>query len=162
MFFHKITFRGSNDIEIYFDANLAPYCFPKSIQKRWKCRPQEAPDNASIFASFLNPQNPPSWGSTWNHLGPQFRFKTAQETSQTPPRGLPDRTWSQLGSQSRLKTAQEAFQTPLTRLLFLLTRFPFFTYALTFLLTHIWSIHDRLLIDFWCIFHTFQTYSWRW
>ena len=109
MFFHKITFRGSNDIKIDFDANLAPYCFPKSIQKRWKCRSQEAPDNASIFASFLKPQNLP--------LGVQLGTILALSFASRRPK-MPSRT-------------------PLTRLLFLLTRFPFFTYALTFLLPHL-------------------------
>ena len=58
--------------------------------------------------SFFGPNLEPSW----NHLGPQFRFKTAQEASQTPPRGLPDPPWSHLGSQIRFNTAQEASGTP--------------------------------------------------
>ncbi len=88
-FFHEITFRSSIDVELQFDANLASFCFPKSTQNPWKCRPQEAPNNASIFASFLGPKKNPSWDPTWTHLGPQFRIKTAQEASQTPPKRPP-------------------------------------------------------------------------
>ena len=104
MFFHEITFRSSIDVEFNLDANLIPFCFPNSIQNPWKYRPQEAPDNASIFGPFLDPQKLP----LGNQLGTILAINFAQEASQTLPRGFPDPTWCHLGSLIRFKTAQEA------------------------------------------------------
>ena len=90
MFFHQITFRSFIDVELQFDANLAPFCFPKSNQNPSKCRPQEAPDNASIFASFLDPKTSllgsnlePSWPSVSHQDGPRGLLDPPQEASQT-------------------------------------------------------------------------------
>ena len=130
MFFHKINFRGSNDIEIYFDTNLVPYCFPKSIQKRWKCRSQEVPDNASIFASFLNPQNLPLGIQLGTILALSFASRRPKRPSRTPL--------------TRLLFYLRAFLFLLTRLLFYLRTYDRF-------LTDFWSIFGRLFIDFWLI-----------
>ena len=103
---------------------------PKFIKKSWKYRPQEAPNNATIFAPFRHPKNLP--------LGTQLRtilvLQTVQETSQTLPKRPPDRTPRQriyprgpqedprafrdpknlpLGAQlGAIWTAQETLQTP--------------------------------------------------
>ena len=91
MFFHEITFRSSIDVEFNLDANLIPFCFPNSIQNPWKYRPQEAPDNASIFASFLDPQNFPLGTKLGTILALSFASRRSkkppgrpQEASQTP------------------------------------------------------------------------------
>ena len=90
---------------------LMPTWFHFASQNRSKIHKMSTPRGSRKCIHFrfvFGPPKPPSWDPTWNHLGPQFRFKTAQEASQTPPRGLPDPTWCHLGSQIRLKTAHEA------------------------------------------------------
>ena len=113
----EITFRSSIDVELQFDANLASFCFPKSTQNRLKCRTHKAPNNASIFASFLDPKNLPVGTQLGTILALSFASRRPKKPPGPPPRGLPDRTWSQLGFQSRHKTAQEASQPPPWRLL---------------------------------------------
>ena len=85
---------------------------PKIHQKSMKISTPRGSRSCIHFRFCFGFPNPPSWDPTWSHLGSQFRFKTAQEASQTPPRGLPDPPWSHLGSQIPFKTAQEASGTP--------------------------------------------------
>ena len=116
-FFHQITFRASIDVALHFNVNLVPFCIPKSNQNPSKCRPQEAPDNASIFASLLDPKHLPLGIQLGTILALSFASRRPKRPPRPPPRGLPDRTWSQLGFQSRHKTAQEASQSPPWRLM---------------------------------------------
>ena len=103
---------------------------PKSIQKRWKCRSQEGPDNASIFASFWTPKT----SLLGFNLGPSWPSVSLQDG----PRGLPE---------PHLRAC--CFY--LRAFLFLLTRFLFYLRTYDRFLTDFWSIFGRFFIDFWLI-----------
>ena len=86
--------------------------FRSQLENQWKCRPQKAPNNAFIFASFLDPKNIPLGSQLGAILALSFASRRPKRPPRFPPRGLPDRSWSQLGFQSRHKTAQEVSQPP--------------------------------------------------
>ena len=82
MFFHKITFRGSNDIEIYFDTNLVPYCFPKLMQKLENVDPKRLPIMHPFSLRFWTPKA----SLLGLNLGPSWPSVSLQDA----PRGLPE------------------------------------------------------------------------
>ena len=101
MFFHQITFRGSIDVALHFNANLVPFCFPKSNQNPSKCRPQEAPDNASIFDSVLDPKNLP----LGTQLGAILALSFASRRPKRPPRPPQEASQTELGASLVFKVA---------------------------------------------------------
>ena len=137
MFFHKITFRGSNDIEIYFDTNLVPYCFPKSMQKLENVDPKRLPIMHPFSLRFWTPKA----SLLGLNLGPSWRPVSLQDA----PRGLPE---------PHLRACffyLRAFLFLLTRLPFLLTRLLFHLRTYNRFLADFWSIFGRFFIDFWSI-----------
>ena len=72
--------------------NLMPTWLHFASQNRPKIHQNVDPKRLPIMHPFslrFWTQKPPPWDPTWNHLGPQFRIKTAQEASQIPPKRPP-------------------------------------------------------------------------
>ena len=78
--FHALSLLNSNLIPTWL--HFAFQISTKIHEKSWKYRPQEAPNNATIFASFRDPKNLP----LGTQLGAILALQTAQETPQTPPK----------------------------------------------------------------------------
>ena len=84
---------------------LMPTWFHFASQNRTKIHQNVDPKRLPIMHPFslrFWTQKPPSWDPTWSHLGPQFRIKTAQEASQTPPQ---EASQTELGASLVFKVA---------------------------------------------------------
>ena len=118
-FFAFRLFQYKIDFGCHFGTNLVPFCFPKSNQNPRKCRPQEAPNNASIFDSVLDPKNLP----LGTQLGTILALSLVFRRPKRPPRPSQEASKIQLGAILALKFAsrrpkklpaplQKAFQSP--------------------------------------------------
>ena len=70
-------------------CQLGSILLHKTIQNPWKCWPQEAPNNASILASFLDPKNHPLETQLGNILALSFASRRPKRPSRTPLTRLP-------------------------------------------------------------------------